>query len=63
MILEGGGLQLPEIGASHKRTRRMTALKAGTVVWQWVATFKEAVPPPPLEYIGGDIATLSFLLG
>ena len=21
--------------------------KAGAVVWQWVPTFKEAVPPPP----------------
>ena len=36
--------------------------KSGAVVWQWVPTFKEAVPPPP--HVGapiGGIATSIFL--
>ena len=30
-----------------KKTQGRTALKNWAVVWQWVATFKEALPPPP----------------
>ena len=30
-----------------KKTQGRRAKKNGTVVWQWVVIFKEAVPPPP----------------
>ena len=48
MILEGGGLQLPKkVAAQGKLRGGHAGLKTGAVVWQWVATFKDAVPPPP----------------
>ena len=37
----------PKIGGRSKKTQGKTALKTEAVVWQWVGTFKEAVPPPP----------------
>ena len=39
-----------------KRLRGGQCRKAGVVVWQWVPTFKEAVPPP------SGISTLPHLL-
>ena len=36
-----------KIGCGKKRLRGGQCRKAGAVVWQWVPTFKEAVPPPP----------------
>ena len=30
-----------------KKTEGRTRPKARVVVWQWVPTFREAVPPPP----------------
>ena len=30
-----------------KKTEGQNDLKSAVVVWQWVATFKEAIPPPP----------------
>ena len=34
-----------------KRLRGGQCQKAGAVVWQWVPTFKEAVPPPPQDLV------------
>ena len=34
-------------GAVKKRLRSGQCRKAGAVIWQWVPTFKEAVPPSP----------------
>ena len=33
-------------GGGKNRLRGRQCRKAGAVVWQWVPTFKEAVPPP-----------------
>ena len=43
MILEDSGLQ----GGGQRRVKSRRLCIAGAVVWQWVATFKEATPPPP----------------
>ena len=56
MIIEGGGLQLQKTWCP-KKIQRWTALKSKkkkkneAVVWQWVATFKEAVPLPPGPWV------------
>ena len=46
----------PKNRGRSKKTQEQTALKSrrGAVVWQWEATFKEAVlpPPPPLRKAG-----------
>ena len=42
--LEGGGLQLPNIGGGKENSGAESPEKTGAVVWQWVVTFKEAVP-------------------
>ena len=42
---DGGGLQLPKIGGSQIKLRGRQPRKTGAVVWQWVVSFKEAVPP------------------
>ena len=34
-------------GGGKKILRGGQCQKTGAVVWQWVPTFKEAVPPPP----------------
>ena len=52
-ILAGGGLHPPQNKGRSKRTEGRTALKCRDGVWQWIASFKEAVPPPPFRaYVG-----------
>ena len=50
LFLEGGGLQLYKNRGWFQKPqwRTLSQLwKTGAAVWQWVATFKEVVPPPP----------------
>ena len=48
-------MQLPKIGGSQRNLRGGQRQKAGAVVWQWVATFKEAVPPGPQPSLLGTL--------
>ena len=41
----GGWFVSPKNRGRTKKTQGWTGLKSGAVVWQWVPTFKEAVPP------------------
>ena len=43
----GGGLLPSKTGGGQRKLRGGQGQKARAVVWQWVPTFKEAVPPPP----------------
>ena len=47
--MEGDGLQPPKNGGRQRKLRRGQPWKAKAVVWQWVFTFKETVPPTPTQ--------------
>ena len=36
-----------KVGGGQRKLRDGHGQKARAVFWQWVPTFKEAVPPPP----------------
>ena len=46
MILWGAGPCPSEIGGGQRKLMGGEDQKAREVVWQWVPTFNEAVPPP-----------------
>ena len=47
LILEGCAQHFSKIGGGQRKLWGRQPWKTGAIVWQWVATFKEAVPPPP----------------